>query len=292
MGAWKEDAVQRPNSGESAVSQSKAKSRNPLLEGFLPLIVDVGVPLASYYLLSGAFGLSEVAALGWSSVVPALRTAWGPARGRGVNGLALVMLVVNGVGLGLSAVAGDPRLMLAKDSGVSSVIGISILLSLCTGRPLMSAGLKPWMTKGTEAGAAAWDRLSAGSKPFRRAERRFTAIWGSTLLAECVLKVIGAYTLPVATMVWLGTVLSVVAILVAMVVAGGSCAEPMQKLVNAEVAAMGASAGASEALAEGASGVASAVPRAGGVRRGAVERGGADASARRVGVGASSSNRS
>ncbi|MFJ6747437.1 MULTISPECIES: hypothetical protein [unclassified Streptomyces] len=34
---------------------------------------------------------------------------------------------------------------------------------------LMSAGLKPWMTKGTGAGAAAWGRLSAGSKrPPRR----------------------------------------------------------------------------------------------------------------------------
>ncbi|WP_244304068.1 VC0807 family protein [Streptomyces lydicus] len=208
---------------------------NPLVQSLVPLIVDAGVPIASYYVLSDGFGLGTVAALGWSSVVPALRTVWGLVRSRAVNGLALLMLVVNVVGLATSVVAGDARLMMAKDSAVSSTIGIAILLSLRTRRPLMTAGLKPWVAKGGPAGNAAWDRLLTSSERFRRAERRFSAIWGGTLLTECVLKVIGAYTLPVHTMVWLGTVLSVVAILVAMIVAGGSCAEPMEKMVKAEI---------------------------------------------------------
>ncbi|MFJ9850026.1 VC0807 family protein [Streptomyces sp. NPDC101150] len=205
------------------------------MKSLVPLIVDAGIPVGSYYLLSDGFGLSTMAALAWSSVVPALRTVWGLVSSRSVNGLALLMLIVNVVGLAMSAVAGDPRLMLAKDSAVSSVIGIAILLSVRTKRPLMTAGLKPWVTKGTAAGDAAWERLMTGSEPFRRAERRFSAIWGSALLTECVLKVIGAYTLPVHTMVWLGTVLTVVAILVAMLAAGGSSADPMEKMVKAEI---------------------------------------------------------
>ncbi|WP_413085200.1 VC0807 family protein [Streptomyces caniferus] len=210
------------------------KGANPLAQSLLPLVLDVGVPLGSYYLLSGGFGLSEVAALGWSSVVPALRTLWGLVRGAGVNGLALVMLVVNLVGLAMSVMTGDPRLMLAKDSGVSSVVGISMIVSVFMGKPLMTAGLKPFVTKGKADRSAAWDRLMAGSAPFRRAERRFSLIWGTVLVVECVARVIGAYTLPVHTMVWLGTVLTVVAILVAMVVAGGGAAEPMERMVSAE----------------------------------------------------------
>ncbi|MFI6767075.1 VC0807 family protein [Streptomyces sp. NPDC050355] len=216
-------------------SGAKSKPGNPLLQSLAPLIVDAGIPVASFYLLSDGFGLSTVAALGWSSVVPALRTAWGLVGGRGVNGLALLILIVNVVGLAMSAVAGDPRLMLAKDSAVSSVVGIAVLLSVRTKRPLMTAGLKPWVTKGSEAGNAAWERLMAGSEAFRRAERRFSAIWGTALLTECVLKVVGAYTLPVHTMVWLGTVLTVVAILLAMLIAGGGCADPMEKMVKAEI---------------------------------------------------------
>ncbi|MFJ6603387.1 VC0807 family protein [Streptomyces lydicus] len=207
---------------------------NPLVQSLVPLIVDAGIPIASYFVLSDGFGLGTVAALGWSSVVPALRTVWGLVRSRAVNGLALLMLVVNVVGLATSVVAGDARLMMAKDSAVSSTVGIVILLSLRSRRPLMTAGLKPWVTKGSPAGNAAWDRLLASSERFRRAERRFSAIWGGALLTECVLKVIGAYTLPVHTMVWLGTVLTVVFILLAMVIAGGSCAEPMEKMVKAE----------------------------------------------------------
>ncbi|WP_308290220.1 VC0807 family protein [Streptomyces kronopolitis] len=205
------------------------------MQSLLPLVVDVGVPMASYYLLSDGFGLSEVAALAWSSVVPALRTVWSLVRRSGVNGLALLILVVNVVGLATSTVTGDPRLMLAKDSVTSSVIGISIIVSVYLGKPLMTAGLKPFATKGAPAGEAAWDRLAAGSVPFRRAERRFSLIWGTVLLTECVVKGIGAYTVPVHTMVWLGTVLTVVAIAVAMVVGGGSCADPMEKMVKAEV---------------------------------------------------------
>ncbi|MFI2186230.1 VC0807 family protein [Streptomyces sioyaensis] len=205
------------------------------MQSLTPLVVDAGIPLALYYVLSAGFGLSEVAALGWSSVVPALRTVWGLVRRTGVNGLALLMLVVNAVGLATSAVTGDPRLMLAKDSLTSSVIGISMIVSVFLGEPLMTAGLKPFVTKGSRAGEAAWDRLMAGSAPFRRAERRFSLIWGTVLLSECVVKAIGAYTIPVHTMVWLGTVLTLVAILLAMVLGGGSCADPMEKMVKAEV---------------------------------------------------------
>ncbi|MEE4421455.1 VC0807 family protein [Streptomyces bugieae] len=211
-------------------------SGKDVLRSFVPLIVDAGIPIASYYVLKDGFGLSTVAALGWSSVVPALRTVWDLVASRRVNGLALLILVVNVVGLAMTAVAGDARLMMAKDSAVSSTIGIVILLSVRTKRPLMTAGLKPFVTKGSAAGDAAWDRLLAESAAFRRAERRFSVIWGATLLTECVLKVIGAYTLPVETMVWLGTVMTVVAILVAMFLAGGSCADPMEKMVAAEVA--------------------------------------------------------
>lgn len=206
----------------------------PLAQSLLPLVLDVGVPLASYYILSDGFGLSEVAALGWSSVVPALRTVWALVRRTEVNGLSLLILVVNVVGLAMSTMTGDPRLMLAKDSGASSVVGIAVIVSVFMGKPLMTAGLKPFVTKGIAARSAAWDRLAAGSAPFRRAERRFSLIWGTVLLVECVARVIGAYTVPVHTMVWLGSVLMVVAILLAMVVAGGSSAEPMEKMVRAE----------------------------------------------------------
>ncbi len=126
--------------------------------------------------------------------------------------------------------------MIAKDSIISSVIAFAILASVVMRRPLMSAGLEPFMTRGVPERTAAWDRLSAGSARFRRLEMAFSAIWGLLLLAECVARLIGAYTLPVTTMVWLSTVLTMGAIGLAVMV-GRAAAGPIQKMIDAEAAA-------------------------------------------------------
>ncbi|MER5434870.1 VC0807 family protein [Streptomyces sp. NPDC002588] len=206
-----------------------------------PLIVDVAVPLGSYYLFKDAFGMSTFAALAWSSVVPAVRTVWSLVRERRTNGLAGLILVVNVVGLLLSFVSGDPRLMLAKDGGVSSTVAIGILVSVALGKPMMTAGLKPFLVKGDASRQAAWERLAGGraeaSTDFLRAERVYSVVWGVALLAECVLRVVGAYTVPVDTMVWLGSVVMVVAIAAGIVVSGGLAAGPMMDMVIAEAGA-------------------------------------------------------
>ncbi|WTW36127.1 hypothetical protein OG933_19690 [Streptomyces sp. NBC_00016] len=209
---------------------------------FAPLLVDVAVPLGSYYLFKGAFGMSTFAALAWSSLVPAGRTLWSAVSRRTVNGLAGLILVVNIVGLVLSLVSGDPRLMLAKDSGVSSTIGIGILISVALGRPMMTAAVKPFLVKGDAVREAAWARLESGasvaSADFRKRERAFSIVWGVVLLVECVVRVVGAYTVPVDTMVWLGSVVMVVAMGIGFVVGGALGAGPMAAMVAFETGAV------------------------------------------------------
>ena len=88
------------------------------------------------------------------------------------------MLFVNVAGIAVSFATGDPRLMIAKDSVISSVIAVAILVSVAARRPLMTAGLKPFLTRGTAGRTAAWDRLAARSARFRRLEALYSAIWG------------------------------------------------------------------------------------------------------------------
>jgi hypothetical protein len=174
--------------------------------------------------------------LALSSIGPAVRSVAGLVAERQLNLLAALMLAVSLAGIGVSFVTGDPRAMIAKDSAVSSVIAFAILGSVVLRRPLMSAGLKPFMTRGQTERIAAWDRLAATSGRFRRLEGAFSAIWGLALLAECAARLVGAYTLPVTTMVWLGTVMTLGSIGVA-IVAGGAAAGPIQKMIDAEAAA-------------------------------------------------------
>jgi hypothetical protein len=233
------------NTGAQGRSEQQDKKPN-VRDNFRPLMLDVAVPLGSYYLFKDALGMSTFAALAWSSVVPAVRTVWAVVKERRVNGLAGLILVVNVVSLLLSFVSGDPRLMLAKDSAVSSTVGIGILVSVWLGKPMMTAGMKPFLVKGDAAKEAAWQRLLAGqsvrSAAFRHKEKVFSVVWGGALLLECVSRALGAYTIPVDTMVWLGTVFLIGFMAVAFVVSGGLAVEPMEKMLAAEVEAADADA--------------------------------------------------
>ena len=224
-------------SADRAPADGAPAGRRPGPAGALrTLAIDVGIPLGTYYLLRDALGVSLWLSLALSSIGPAVRSVAGLVAERKLNLLAVLMLAVNLAGIGVSFLTGDPRAMIAKDSVVSSVIAFAILGSVALRRPLMSAGLKPFMTRGQAERIAAWDRLAAASGRFRRLEQAFSTIWGLALLGECAARLVGAYTLPVTTMVWLGTVITLGAIGAAMV-AGGAAAGPIQKMIDAEAAA-------------------------------------------------------
>lgn len=174
-----------------------------------PVLREVGLPLGAYYLLTKGFHVSTLDGLLISSVIPAVRSVWSVVRERRVNVLAGLILGVNLVGAAVSLTTGDARLMIAKDGVVSSAIGLAILVSALIGRPIMSQVVRQMAGRGDARRLAAWDRLHAGSASFRRAELGFSLVWGTALLAECAARVVGAYTLPVHTMVWLSTVLLV-----------------------------------------------------------------------------------
>jgi hypothetical protein len=209
-----------------------ARSSGGFGSTLLPLVVDVAMPLGSYYLLRAA-GCGLVTSLALSSIAPAARTLFGLVRNRTLNGLATLIVVVNVVSIAISFWSGDPRIMLAKDSVVSSTIGIAILISAFAGQPLMTAGLRPFLIKGDAAKEAAFSRLAASSPRFRRLERMFSLIWGVFLIGECVTRVVCAFTLPVGTMVWLGTVIMLAAVFGAMGICG-FCSIPMETMVRNE----------------------------------------------------------
>jgi hypothetical protein len=226
----------RALTGPAPGGRASVDQRPGLAGALRPLAIDVGIPLGIYYLLRDAFGVSLWLALALSSIGPAVRSVAGLVAERKLNLLAVLMLAVNLAGIAVSFLTGDPRTMIAKDSVVSSVIAFAILGSVMLRRPLMSAGLKPYMTRGKAERTVAWDRLSLASARFRRLELAFSTIWGLALLGECAARLVGAYTLPVTTMVWLGTVMTLGSIGVA-IVAGGAAAGPIQKMIDAEAAA-------------------------------------------------------
>jgi ABC-type sugar transport system ATPase subunit len=82
---------------------------------------------------------------------------------------------------------------------------------------------------------AGQSRLAAGSARFRRFELLYSTIWGVALLADCAARLVGAYTLPVTTMVWMSTVLTLSAIGVGVMVGGAVAAMPILRMIETEV---------------------------------------------------------
>ncbi|CAL9495272.1 hypothetical protein SUDANB145_03302 [Streptomyces sp. enrichment culture] len=72
---------------------------------------------------------------------------------------------------------------------------------------------------------------------FRRAERRFTGMWGVGFVGESAVRGVGAYLLPVDVMVWLGTVVMCGVLGVTFVVSGALAAGPMARMVGREACA-------------------------------------------------------
>jgi hypothetical protein len=155
-------------------------------------------------------------------------------RDRQIESMAALMLAVNVAGIAISFISGDARLLFIRNSAISSVVGVSVLVSVAVGRPLMSDALKLFIAKDDAARNAAWELLSATSAEFHRLELRYSTIWGVLLLIECAARVAGAFLLPITTMAWASDVMIGVATTTAAIASGGLCVPRMERLIARE----------------------------------------------------------
>ncbi len=220
-----------------------------LLAVLRPLAIDIALPLGVYYVVGAALGAPPVWALAAASAASGARALWSTVRDRRMNGVAVLMLGLTLAGLVLTFVTGNARLMIAKDSAISSVAGLVMIWSVLRGRPLMTSALEPYLTKGNPERLRAWQHLTGDSTAFAGYLVRYTMIWAAALLVECSLRIVGAFLLPVDVMVWLSTVLVVLAIGVS-IVFGGAVTVPMERLIEQQVEAHRAAAAAPLATTE------------------------------------------
>ena len=122
-------------SANPASPSASGASRRSLARG---LALDVGLPVVAYYALHAA-GVSNWFALLAATLVAAARIVLVAVRQRRLNALALVMLVIYGVGLALTFATGDVRFLVLKDSVGTGVLGLLFLCFAVAGHPLTLA---------------------------------------------------------------------------------------------------------------------------------------------------------
>ncbi|MHA6783281.1 VC0807 family protein [Pseudonocardia saturnea] len=172
-------------------------------------VLDVGAPLALFYVLNG-LGVSEVTALAAGAVPPLLGALGTAVRHRRADGFALTVLTVMVLGLLAALVSGNPRDVLVRGALLSLPVGVAMLASLRMRRPVTFQVTRALLPHRAER----MDRLWDTDPRLPRAFRAITVMWGSVLLAEGGLRVLMAYTLPVAAVPALETALAVATVVV------------------------------------------------------------------------------
>ncbi|WP_055494936.1 VC0807 family protein [Streptomyces sp. TP-A0356] len=163
----------------------------------LPVVLDVAVPTALFYILRGqGFGVITSGLL--SGILPAVRTLYSMVTRRRVDGLALFMLSALIVGGAASLLMHSARLLLAKDGAITALCGLWMLGTLARPHPFfLHAGEAIAIAKRGPAKGAAWARRWVDEPAFRRGLRLMTALWGTALVLDAVVRIVLAYSLPV-----------------------------------------------------------------------------------------------
>jgi hypothetical protein len=145
------------------------------------LVFDLGGPLAAYSLLRSG-GMSTVAALIISGILPALGIAIGALVDRRLDIIGVVVLAGLAVGTVLGLISNNARLYLVEGAVPSLVFALACLVSLRAAKPLIYRFAVELLGPDTPKGR---DVIDAWRYPgFRRAFQVITAAWGVAYLIE------------------------------------------------------------------------------------------------------------
>jgi hypothetical protein len=202
------EAESSAHAGSAVPTDTPSESVRPasVFLGLIPgIVVNAVLPFVAYTILTGQ-GWSPVAALSASAVFPVLATLVSIARTRSLDGLALITLILIALGLLGSLVSGSPRFALVKESVLSGVFGLAFAVSLALPRPLAFFFGRQFATGGDPGRVQTWNGYWAYPQ-FRRVQYTITAVFAVVLLLDAGVRVVLTFVLPVATMVWLSSVI-------------------------------------------------------------------------------------
>lgn len=128
--------------------------------------------------------------------IAAARALWVLLRHRRVEWFAVLVLVLCVASAATALLGGDDRVLLAREALVTAALGVVLLASVFSSRPVMFVVGRLTLA---ESGRSPdeWDRRWASSARFRSIWRWLTAGWAAGLLLDAALRVTFAYTLPV-----------------------------------------------------------------------------------------------
>ena len=161
------------------------------------IALNATIPVACYYVSKTFISPSELTALLIATAFPTIKSIYDLMRHRGINPVSVLVLLGILTSIIALSIAGDPRVLLIRESLFTGTFGLACLVSLLFPRPIMfyfgryfMAGNDPEKRKVFDSG---WH-----NQIIRRGHRLITTVWGLVYVGEFIIRVILVYTLTAA----------------------------------------------------------------------------------------------
>lgn len=162
------------------------------LRAFLPMLLDVIVPVAVYFVLRGA-GLSFFWALTVAGISTGLYAMFNTIRRRKLDFVGVLVILEIALGLGLLVLTNDPRVVAIKPSFYTALAGLYLGFTCFVGRPIVYLAATPIATQGDPVRSRAYELAWQRSRDFRFRQRMMTAVFGIALILEAAARVAVVY---------------------------------------------------------------------------------------------------
>lgn len=192
-----------------------------VLEWVLTIVLSIVAPIVVYDVATDR-GVAEVPALLLAGIGPLVEMVITAVIRRRLDEFGTIVLILLALSVAVALVGGGPQALLLRESAVTGLFGLAMLVSIPTSRPIMFLFGRRFATGGVPERIAWWNGLWR-YPDFRRMQRQLTAMWGVVLLAEAVVRGGLTFELPVATMVVVNAVVppAVIAVLVTVTILWG-----------------------------------------------------------------------
>lgn len=192
-------AVERRPHPEHALSAAELrKFLWASIRALLPtLAFDIAGTMGVYYLLLPHFGNTSIWPILGASLVPVLSNVFNFVRRHSFDVVGIIVLLGLVIGMLPAVFGGTQRLLLVRESFVTGLLGVVLLVSALRRRPLAYYVIREFLTANEALPHERWDMLWQCGY-FRHTIRAMTIGWGALLVGEFVLRAFMALRMNVA----------------------------------------------------------------------------------------------
>jgi intracellular septation protein A len=196
--------VSKPGILERNFSKSTVKKIKTFGFFFQHIFLEIALPLILYFTLKDPLG--QLYATIISSIPSLLSTLWTIIIKRRFEPLPIILVLSFFIGLGLSLGFKDAKLNQVQGPIVTSIIGISYIVTLGCKKPIIYYFSRPWMTKNDPEKIKEFD-LSWESPNYRSAMKTVSIVWGLGFILQAAGTFVLIFTVNLDLVMILGHVL-------------------------------------------------------------------------------------